>query len=333
VTQEKNNMKTQRFKLDKPGKHEIKLSLNKEGERLEWLGIIDAREEGEYELDLVMTHLASDTYGRVMVKGVAENGARVKVKGLVRIEKQAQNTDSFLSMKILLLDKKSAAIAKPELEILANQVKASHSASVGKIDEEQLFYLASRGVGASEAKNVIVRGFLGEVTQPCLPAGRCHSDTVKLSVMNKEIQKQINEFVNVRREVGRIIDEWPEENRMTAMFDKWSLKDVVAHLSNWMVHDIDCLSKLKLGEEPYWEPDVEEFNLKGISERKNYDWDKVSVEFVSLGDGLEDIYKTMPDKLWDILIWKSRSETAENFLQEDIIHWKGHLDELEKVTQ
>lgn len=149
-----------KYLFSKPGKHEIKLSLNKEGERLEWLGIIHASEIGEYELNLVMTHKVPNTFGRVEVRGVAENGARIKVNGLVRIEKQAQNTDSFLSMKILLLDKKSVATAEPELEILANQVKASHSASVGKIDEEQLFYLKSRGIGESEAKNIIIKGFL-----------------------------------------------------------------------------------------------------------------------------------------------------------------------------
>lgn len=153
-------MEIQRFEINKPGKHEINLSLNKEGDRLEWLGIIEARSEGEYELDLVMAHLVPNTFGRVQVRGVAENGARIKVNGLVRIEKQAQNTDSFLSMKILLLDKKSAATAEPELEISANRVKASHAASVGKIDEEQLFYLASRGIKEKEARNMIIKGFM-----------------------------------------------------------------------------------------------------------------------------------------------------------------------------
>lgn len=154
-------MKTmEKFKITKPGKHEINLFLNKEGDRLEWLGIIEARGEGEYELDLVMAHLVPNTFGRVQVRGVARNGARIKVNGLVRIEKQAQNTDSFLSMKILLLDKNSAATAEPELEISANRVKASHSASVGKIDEEQLFYLASRGIKEKEAKNMIIKGFM-----------------------------------------------------------------------------------------------------------------------------------------------------------------------------
>jgi len=150
----------EKYLINKPGIHEIKLQLSKIGEKLEWLGIIDAREAGEYELNLVMTHLTPETFGRVTIKGVAENGARVKIKGLIRIEKDAQNTDSFLSMKILLLDKISGATAEPELEILANRVKASHSASVGKIDEEQMFYLKSRGISEEEAKKIIVNGFI-----------------------------------------------------------------------------------------------------------------------------------------------------------------------------
>lgn len=146
--------------INKPGIHDIRLQLSKEGERLEWLGIIDARVAGEYQLNLLMNHKSIDTYGRVDIRGVAENGAKIKIKGLVRIEKKAQNTDSFLSMKVLLLDKISGATAEPELEILANRVKASHSASVGKIDEEQMFYLKSRGVSEEDAKKIIVNGFI-----------------------------------------------------------------------------------------------------------------------------------------------------------------------------
>ena len=148
--------------ITKPGKHEINLQLNEVGQKLEWLGIINAREAGDYEVNLVITHLMPETFGRVMIKGVAENGARIKIKGLVRIEKEAQNTDSFLSMKILLLDKISGAIAEPELEILANKVKASHAASVGKMDDEQLFYLKSRGIEEKEAINIIINGFLNK---------------------------------------------------------------------------------------------------------------------------------------------------------------------------
>jgi len=149
-----------KYLINKPGFYEVKLQLSKEGERLEWLGIVNAREKGEYELNLLISHVVAGTYGRAMIKGVAENGARIKIKGLVRIEKEAQDTDSFLAMKVLLLDKKSVATAEPELEILANRVKASHSAAVGKIDEEQLYYLKSRGLSEQKAKTIIVKGFI-----------------------------------------------------------------------------------------------------------------------------------------------------------------------------
>jgi Fe-S cluster assembly protein SufD len=153
----------EKYLINKPGKYKIQLRLSKEGEKFVWVGVIDAREAGEYELDLVMTHKVANTHGRVEVRGVVENGARVRVKGLIKIEKQAQDTDSFLSMKILLMDKQSGATAEPELEILANKVKASHSASVGKIDEEQLFYLSSRGIIGQEAKEMIVKGFINSI--------------------------------------------------------------------------------------------------------------------------------------------------------------------------
>lgn len=150
----------EQYLINKPGKYEVSLQLSKEGEKKEWLGIIEAHEAGDYDLSLKMSHFEKDTFGRVMIKGVAENGAIIRIKGLVRIENRAQGADSFLATKILLLDKKSGAIVEPELEILADRVKAGHAASVGKVDEEQLFYLMSRGMTEIEARKLLVKGFL-----------------------------------------------------------------------------------------------------------------------------------------------------------------------------
>ncbi len=155
-------MEIEKYIINKPGKHEINLVLDREGMDLEWRGIIEAREMGNYDLEIKIRHEVPNTFGRVVVRGIAENGARVKVNGRVIIAKSAQETDSFLEMKILLLDKLSSAVAEPELEIEANLVKASHAASVGKIDEEQIMYLRSRGVGLIEAKKLIVEGFINE---------------------------------------------------------------------------------------------------------------------------------------------------------------------------
>lgn len=150
--------------LDKPGTKEVNVTFTKEGEEVEVWGLVLGRTEGEYNLSVVSDHKVGKSFGRVVIKGIAENGARVNVTGMVKIAKDAQGVDDFLEMRILLLDDKSRATAEPQLEILANQVKASHAATVGQIDAEQLFYLKSRGIGEVAAKEMIVEGFLSEVS-------------------------------------------------------------------------------------------------------------------------------------------------------------------------
>ncbi len=154
---------TNKFEINKPGKYEYKVVVEKLGQEKQLLGIVRAEKEGDYEINIISRHKVGETNCRVDVKGVVSNGARVKVKGTVKIDKDAVGSDSFLAMKLLMLDDKSSAVAEPELEIENNEVKASHSASVGRIDEEQLFYLESRGVSKPEAEKLIIKGFLGEV--------------------------------------------------------------------------------------------------------------------------------------------------------------------------
>jgi Fe-S cluster assembly protein SufD len=95
------------------------------------------------------------------IKAVVGKGARVKIKGLVKIGKSAQETDEYLELRVLMLDKTTVATVEPELEIEANNVKAGHGASVGKVDREQLLYLMSRGISKDTAEAQIVNGWLG----------------------------------------------------------------------------------------------------------------------------------------------------------------------------
>jgi Fe-S cluster assembly protein SufD len=155
-------MITQRFKLDKPGGIDLTIPFLIPNEEKELLGIISATVPGDYKVRVLADHKATNTFGRVVIKGVAANGAHIAIDGLVKIAKGARKTDSFLEMRVLLLDKISSAVAEPKLEIENNDVKASHAASVGKIDEEQLFYLESRGVDREAARNLIINGFLKE---------------------------------------------------------------------------------------------------------------------------------------------------------------------------
>lgn len=148
------------FRFDKPGKYEVVIPFEKEGERKSWLGIVDGRGEGEYEVRVTAIHSAPGTSGRITVRGVAGAGASVKLYGMIKIKKEAQETDDYLELRVLTLDKSARAIAEPELEIEANNVKASHGASVGQIDKEQILYLMSRGMGKEVAEKIIVEGFL-----------------------------------------------------------------------------------------------------------------------------------------------------------------------------
>ena len=153
-------MKRKVIKISKPGVNTFVLTYNKVGQELEWLGIIKAEEKGEYELKVMAVHKAINTKGRIVVRAVAKNGAQVKITGMIKIEKEAQGTDNFLELRVLLLDNDSRATADPQLEIEANEVKAGHAASVSKIDEEQILYLMSMGFTRKAAEEEIVTGFL-----------------------------------------------------------------------------------------------------------------------------------------------------------------------------
>jgi Fe-S cluster assembly protein SufD len=150
--------------LDKPGKKKVVVSLINEGEEVEVLGLVMGKEKGDYELGVVVDHKSSKTKGRVSIRGIAKSGAKIKITGLIKIDKNSQEVDSFLEMRVLILDNKSWATVEPKLEIEANLVKASHAATVSKIDEEQLFYLTSRGIKKEVAEGLIVTGFLKEIT-------------------------------------------------------------------------------------------------------------------------------------------------------------------------
>jgi len=152
-----------RVVIRKPGVRRINLVFLNEGEEKELVVIVRGEDQGEYQLDVVSDHKVGRTYGKVVVRGIAKNGARVKVSGLIRIAKQAQGVEDFLEMKLLVLDGKSSAVAEPKLEIMANEVKASHAATVGRINEEEAFYLSARGICRKNAEKMIVEGFLSRL--------------------------------------------------------------------------------------------------------------------------------------------------------------------------
>jgi Fe-S cluster assembly protein SufD len=84
-------------------------------------------------------------------------------RGVIRVFPKAQRTDAYQTNRNLLLSDRAEAISLPNLEIEADDVKCSHGATVGQLDEEEMFYLRSRGLRARDAERLVIFGFFGEV--------------------------------------------------------------------------------------------------------------------------------------------------------------------------
>jgi len=147
-------------RYEQPGEWEEVIRYDKEREEKKWMGMVRTSEAGEYKLSVRMEHVVAMTQGRVVVRAVVSGGARVEILGMIKIAKEAQGTDSFLELRVLLLDDISFAAVEPQLEIEANEVSAGHAASVSELDESQVQYLQSRGLSRESAEKEIVDGWL-----------------------------------------------------------------------------------------------------------------------------------------------------------------------------
>lgn len=116
--------------------------------------------KGELGIDSTLRHAAEDTKGDVLVKGVVYGSAYAGLEGMVKIDKGASGAESFIAEHVLLLSPDAHARARPQLEIEDNDVNSRHAASVTPIDDDKIFYLASRGIGEEDAKKLIVEGFM-----------------------------------------------------------------------------------------------------------------------------------------------------------------------------
>jgi Fe-S cluster assembly protein SufD len=109
-----------------------------------------------------ITHAGLRCESRQVFKKVLKNGAVGVFQGKILVKPGAQKTDGYQISQSLLLDGDSQFLAKPELEIYADDVKCSHGSTSGAIDEVALFYLRSRGVPDAAAKSLLVLAFLAE---------------------------------------------------------------------------------------------------------------------------------------------------------------------------
>jgi Fe-S cluster assembly protein SufD len=148
-------------------KGDVITTLQEAGAESKVLGVVLGDAKERFSFNTIQEHNSPDTKSDINFR-VALKGESMSIyQGIIKVAKVAQRTEAFQSNKNLLLSGYARADSIPKLEILADDVKCSHGATVGPVDKEQLFYLMSRGLARQEAEELIVSGFFRQVVEGC----------------------------------------------------------------------------------------------------------------------------------------------------------------------
>ena len=149
-------------------RYDIEASLAEEFAELELNGLAmttasDNTDWETSETHSLIDHAAPNCTSRQVQKTILDGSSKALFHGKILVRSNAQGTDASQSSRNLLLSDKATIDAKPQLEILADDVKCGHGATVGQLDENELFYLQSRGIDLALAKNMLLVGFAAEI--------------------------------------------------------------------------------------------------------------------------------------------------------------------------
>jgi Fe-S cluster assembly protein SufD len=147
----------------KKGKVWIENDLSGQGatSRVTGAYFVDGVQHLDY--DTYQLHSAPNTTSDFAFKGALRDRATAVWRGMIHVEPEAQKTNAYQENRNLMLSPTTHAVPIPGLEILANDVRCTHGATVGQVDRDQLFYLMARGLSRAEAERLIVRGFFTDV--------------------------------------------------------------------------------------------------------------------------------------------------------------------------
>jgi Fe-S cluster assembly protein SufD len=145
------------------GKVRIENDLAGQGATSRVTGAYFADGSQHLDYDTLQQHLAPHTTSDFAFKGVLRDAATSVWRGMIRVAKDAQKTNAYQENRNLLLSPKAHADSIPGLEILANDVRCTHGATISQVNRDELFYCMARGLSRSEAELLIVRGFYQEI--------------------------------------------------------------------------------------------------------------------------------------------------------------------------
>ena len=147
------------------GSFEVVYELAGEGAELDLTGVYASCGEQKVDFRITVRHLCAGCVSHQLFKGLAEDEARVKFEGLVYVASGAEKTEALQENHSLLLSENAFVQSSPQLEIYADDVVCSHGATVGSLDENEQFYMRSRGISLEEARRLQILSFLSPVLE------------------------------------------------------------------------------------------------------------------------------------------------------------------------
>lgn len=170
-------------------RHDISVRMDHEGAEC-WVDGLYLVSSGQHtDTHSVIDHQQPHCSSHQLYKGILDGKSRAVFNGKVFVRHGAQKTDAMQTNKNLLLSKEARVDTKPQLEILADDVKCAHGAAVGQIDEDELFYLQTRGIHGELARNLLTYGFAEEVI-----------GKIKLDSIRSQLDEAVLHRLNARLE-------------------------------------------------------------------------------------------------------------------------------------
>jgi Fe-S cluster assembly protein SufD len=144
-------------------KHFVSVDLIGQGAEARVSGMFFADHDQHLSYNTLQRHLAPRTFSDLLFKGALNGNSRSVWRGMIYVAPGAQYIDGYQANRNLILDPSARSDSIPGLEILNNDVRCSHGSTMGKIDQEQLFYLLSRGIPRKEAEQLVIQGFFEDI--------------------------------------------------------------------------------------------------------------------------------------------------------------------------
>jgi Fe-S cluster assembly scaffold protein SufB len=141
-------------------KRKVEFSLEGRNSKINFIAIIIGKNSNKFLFETISKHKSQNTNGLYKIRCVLLDESQINYIGNIKIEKQANNTDTSLEHHTLMLSKEAKTNTLPCLEIKNDNVKASHSATVQELNENETFYLKSRGIDKKQCEDIIIKGFL-----------------------------------------------------------------------------------------------------------------------------------------------------------------------------